>query len=95
MYTTYTFVVYGLIIFGMMLLLFPEQLQSFAPNNKYMQQLIDNRTVIGVASVAGSTYLYFTLPEFKQEPSVSDKITISSPLQSEKSFSSTAPSTSE
>jgi hypothetical protein len=88
-----TLIVYGLIIAGMILLLFPEQLQSFAPNNKYMQQLIDNRTVIGVASVAASSYLYFTLPEFKQGGAFNDRITISSPLPTERSFSSRPPTT--
>lgn len=68
---------YALLLFGIIVLIFPEQLQKLSDKNTVVKKVIEYNTIVGVASIASSVYLYtLSLDE-------TEMITVSSPLPSE------------
>lgn len=67
-------------IFGISLLMFPEEIQKLAPENQYMKTLMQYKQLVAVVSILFSVYLYMGSCE---PPSSTASVTISSPLPSE------------
>lgn len=76
MYDLKTLYLYFLLFFGITLLMFPEQIYKLAPDNFYMQKLIEYKQIISVSSILASVYLYLNQTSSK----TSTATTISSSL---------------
>jgi len=82
MYSLNTISLYLLMFFGIALLIFPDEVQKFAPDNQYMKMLMQYKQVVAVVAITSSIYLYMgSSPQCKSSETAS--VTISSPLPSE------------
>lgn len=77
MYDLKIILLYALVIFGIVILVFPDQFLQIAPENEYMKKFVQYNQIIGVLSILLSIYFYLNLGDTK---TTSDITTITSSL---------------
>lgn len=94
MYNLNTIALFLLFSFAIVLTLFSDKLQQLAPENQYLLKLLEYKQPIALVSILGSVYIYLTSPNLQfdssSKSSFSDAITISSPLPTEISSTSSS-----
>ena len=79
MYDIKVISMYALLLFGVIVLIFPEQLEKLSSKNTLVKKVIESNTIVGIVSIASSIYLY----TLSLDETMSEMITVSSPLPSE------------